>query len=52
MAVYSKKVEYLYHEVNKMVELLATNRDPNHVGQGEEESRGPRGPRRGNDFPQ
>ena len=41
MAVYSKKVEFLYHEVNRMVEeLFATNRGQDHVGPGEEEPRG------------
>ena len=39
MAVYSKKVEYLYHEVNKMVGRLATNSGQDNVGQEEVEPR-------------
>ena len=51
MNVYSKKVDFLYHEATKMVDLLGTNSVPDHVREGEEAPRGPRGSRRGTDVP-
>ena len=48
-AVYSKKVEFLYHQTNKMLELLGTQSDQDHEGQLEE---APRGYRRRCDVPQ
>ena len=44
-AVYRKKVEYLHHQVNKMLEVLGSLRYQDLEGQGEEVPRGPRGQR-------
>ena len=50
-AVYSRKVEYLDHQVNKMLELLGSQRDQDLEGQGEEAPRGSKGQRRRNEVP-